>query len=152
MKQPVPIYILLLLCVDICIRGLPRIVHRSKVLGDKEHVPDDSVDVGEQDQVDDAGMGETLDLSYLWVVDARTLPQDAKATEVHGETAPAILGEVKSFPTAATYFGTLGRVPPNHDLLDRYNRVSPLDESFGSAVPAPVRPYRTIPPMPPLQE
>lgn len=36
-------------------------------------VPSDTVDLGEQNKVDDVSAEEGLDLSYLWVVDARTL-------------------------------------------------------------------------------
>lgn len=48
-------------------------MHRSKSLRDEDVVPSDTVDLGEQGKVDDVSAEEGLNLSYLWVVDARTL-------------------------------------------------------------------------------
>ncbi|CAM9761994.1 unnamed protein product, partial [Scytosiphon promiscuus] len=48
-------------------------VHRCKVLKDRDLVPDDTVDDGEQDQVEKVLDGTGLDLSYLWFLDARNL-------------------------------------------------------------------------------
>lgn len=53
--------------------GLSRIVHRSRILKDSDVVPDDAVDLGEETQLDELGTGEGLDLSFLWVVDTRSL-------------------------------------------------------------------------------
>lgn len=50
------------------------IVHRGKVLEDADYVPDDAVDVGEHEQMEaEMDAENSLDLSYLWVVDTRTL-------------------------------------------------------------------------------
>lgn len=49
-------------------------MHRGRALQDADLVPDDTVDLGEETQLDEMGTGEGLDLSFLWVVDARTLP------------------------------------------------------------------------------
>ncbi|CAM9366390.1 unnamed protein product, partial [Sphacelaria rigidula] len=40
---------------------------------DSDAVPDDTVDLGEETQLDELGTGEGLDVSLLWVVDARNL-------------------------------------------------------------------------------
>lgn len=58
-----------------------RIVHRHKTLKDDDLVPDDSVDNGEQEEVEEVLGGEGLELSYLWVVDAgKVLSRSKKST------------------------------------------------------------------------
>lgn len=64
----------------------PRLVHRCKALKDNDLVPDDSVDDGEQDQVEEVLGGGGLDLSYLWLLDARNLePRTPNATSPTGD-------------------------------------------------------------------
>ncbi|CBJ49003.1 hypothetical protein Esi_0115_0046 [Ectocarpus siliculosus] len=61
--------------------GSSTSVHRHKTLKDDDLVPDDSVDNGEQEEVEDVLGGEGLDLSYLWVVDAgKVLSRSNKST------------------------------------------------------------------------
>ncbi|CAM9513435.1 unnamed protein product, partial [Ectocarpus sp. 12 AP-2014] len=61
--------------------GSSTSVHRHKTLKDDDLVPDDSVDNGEQEKVEDVLGGEGLDLSYLWVVDAgKVLSRSKKST------------------------------------------------------------------------
>lgn len=48
-------------------------MHRGRALQDADSVPDDTVDLGEETQLDELGTGEGLDLSFLWIVDARIL-------------------------------------------------------------------------------
>ena len=57
-------------------------MHRHKTLKDEDLVPADSVDNGEQEEVEEVLNGEGLDLSYLWVVDANSLgPQPRSSTD-----------------------------------------------------------------------
>lgn len=69
-----------------------RIVHRGRALKEEEIVPDDTVDMGEQDGIDDSGMDRELDLSYLWVVDLRTLRPKEEAVADTTDTKHAIKG------------------------------------------------------------
>lgn len=67
-----------------------RVVHRHKVLKDDGVVPDDTVDNGEQDKVDDVLSGEGLDLSYLWIVDANNLgPPSRPTSNTEGSSSAA---------------------------------------------------------------
>lgn len=50
-----------------------RIVHRHKALKDEDVVPDDTVDLGEQELAEDVLAENGSALSYLWVIDGSTL-------------------------------------------------------------------------------
>lgn len=50
-----------------------RIVHRHKALKDEDVVPDDTVDLGEQELAEDVLAENGPPLSYLWMVDGSTL-------------------------------------------------------------------------------
>lgn len=62
-------------------------MHRNKVLKDEDYVPKDTVDLGEEDIVENVTADNDLDLSYLWMVDARKLgPQSAVELPKGNET------------------------------------------------------------------
>lgn len=65
---------------NIAAADLCRVVHRNKALKNDDLVPDDAVDLGEQDAVADIEEESTLDLSYLWLVDARNLRPQSPAS------------------------------------------------------------------------
>lgn len=56
------------------------IVHRHKALKDEDFVPDDTVDLGEQELADDVLAENGPALSYLWVVDGSTLESRPSAS------------------------------------------------------------------------
>lgn len=57
-----------------------RIVHRHKTLKDEDFVPDDTVNLGEQDLAEDVLAENGPALSYLWVVDGSTLESRSSAS------------------------------------------------------------------------
>lgn len=59
-------------------------MHRQKALKDEDSVPDDTVDLGEQDLAEDVLAEKGPALSYLWVVDASTL----ESTSVESRSSP----------------------------------------------------------------
>lgn len=64
-------------------------VHRYKTLKDEDLVPDDSVDNGEQGEVEEVLDAGGLDLSYLWLVNANNLgprPRSPTSTKKEGTT------------------------------------------------------------------
>lgn len=136
-------------------------MHRSKTLRDADVVPSDTVDLGEQDKVDDVSAEEGLDLSYLWVVDARTLGRPPspssdtkrskeKATDannrsdrVHGgsEGSQSGAGDAEREEVGRTdahndsdadETATTKAIPPmSHDATDGHDRVKTGDGTRG---------------------
>lgn len=78
-----------------------RIVHRHKTLKDEDLVPDDTVDNGEQGEVEEVLNGEGLDLSYLWVVNAKNLGRRSRLarSDAEGSSSTAIKKRISSTTT-----------------------------------------------------
>ncbi len=91
-------------------------VHRYKTLRDEDFVPDDSVDNGEQEKVEEVLNGEGLDLSYLWLVDANNLgppPPSPTATKKEGTsiTTTSDDDQVRGASSTQTWSGAAFDVP-----------------------------------------
>lgn len=76
-----------------------RIVHRHKTLKDEDLVPDDTVDNGEQAQVEEVLKGEGLDLSYLWVVNANNLGPRPRLSTSNAEGSSSTTIKKQPAPT-----------------------------------------------------
>lgn len=64
---------------------------------DEGFVPRDTVDLGEQDTVDDHDAEKDYpELDYLWVVDTRTLQPPCEDSRKKQATATAAAGQVRS--------------------------------------------------------
>ncbi|CAN0203497.1 unnamed protein product, partial [Ectocarpus sp. 13 AM-2016] len=85
------------------------IVHRHKTLKDDDLVPDDSVDNGEQEEVEDVVGGEGLDLSYLWAVDAgKVLSRSKKSTSDTEDSSHIAKGGTTTDSEVKNQYGRAG--------------------------------------------
>lgn len=80
-------------------------MHRYKTLKDDDLVPEDSVDNGEQEEVEEVLGGEGLDLSYLWVVDAgKVFSQSKKSiSDTEGSSHTAKRGSTTDSQVKSQY-------------------------------------------------
>lgn len=76
-----------------------RVVHRHKTLKDEDLVPDDTVDNGEQEEVEEVLEGEGLDLGYLWVVNANNLGPTSRLSTANAENSSSIVTKKQTTST-----------------------------------------------------